>query len=130
MKTLHVAILGTGIGLWAVGANAAVMTFQEGLNGYKGTEDATLNNYLGQRDWNAGDIVLKNNHHVFLVGTFDKDSTRTSLIRFDVSALAGKYQSIDSMTLTLNVEQIPVGGLDMSVKLLREGNIWGEGNKN
>lgn len=79
----------------------ATLTLQQGVSGYAGAEDTFLVGD-GVRDavnWGArGD---------FYVGPFSgapsADEVNRSLIRFDVSALAGLYAEITSVTLRLTI---------------------------
>ena len=85
------------------GGRAAVVTFKEGAAGpfggtYAGTEDVMLvsNNGNGQVDQNFG------GRDDFEVGEVPvQNDPRHSLIRFDVSSLAGQYATINSITLRL-----------------------------
>ena len=108
---------------WSVsGAAADVVTFKQGAAGYAGTEDATLiqdnanSNYGGRNE--------------ILLGPMGSGKQRAGVIRFDVTSLAGQYQTIDSMKLRFWVFRTAANGT-YNLNLLREGNAnWVEGSSN
>ena len=85
-------------------ASAATAIFQDGLNGYAGTEDnQILDPGTGFDNANVG------GRNTFQLGNASPISTRRLLLRFDVSSLAGKFTSIDSATITLKKANLPAG---------------------
>jgi hypothetical protein len=84
---------------------AETVSFQEGISGYAGTDDNQLmdpgtgfqNDNMGAR--NATQL-----------GNASSITTRRVILRFDVSSLAGLYNSIDSATITLRNANGPTGG--------------------
>jgi len=133
IRTSSLIALALGISLGLGSAAAESVTFKQGatvvssdglihITDYNGTEDTSMvqespnNNYGGRT--------------TILVGVLGSGRVRTGIIRYDLSALAGKYQTIDSMTLRLYVDAMK-GSQTMGVSLEREGNAgWVEGSVN
>lgn len=99
MKNSH-ALAGLAFaGLFSFQAvtHGATMSFKDGIASYAGTEDAALVSAASSAN-NFG------SHAAIDAGAFSFDTTvRRGLIRFNVSALAGQFASINSITLRLNV---------------------------
>lgn len=87
-------------------ALAATAIFQDGLNGYAGTEDnQILDPGTGFDDANVG------GRNAIQLGNGSPISTRRDLLRFDVTSLAGQFVSIDSASITLKKVNGPTGPL-------------------
>lgn len=82
--------------LFAWEANAIVADFQDGADGYAGTQDATLLNGVSANQ-NFGSL---GDQDTIYAGAFNS-TTRRTLLRFDLSSFAGAYTSITSVTLRL-----------------------------
>lgn len=106
-------------------ASTATVSFQQGINGYAGTEDnQIMDPGTGFQNANIG------GRNTFQLGNASSITTRRALLRFDVSSLAGLYNSIDSATITLKKSNGGSGGTD-SAKLyaIADNNAdWVEGN--
>ena len=87
-------------------ANAVTVTFKDGINVvssdnainiplYSGTEDTSINAFVPSAYNNYG------GHIDLLIGEAQPMDDMAILIRFDVGALAGKYQKINSINLRL-----------------------------
>ena len=123
------SLLGVCLGLLGLANQADVMVFQQGVNGYSGTEDTMLTSDAARQHHNWGAYGL----------LYAGPSVRTgeevdrSLIRFDVSALDGQYSSINSITLRLAIASIGADavGPGNSVDLMLVGvanSDWQEGS--
>ena len=106
-------------------ASAATAIFQDGLDGYAGTEDnQILDPGTGFDDANVG------GRNTFQLGNASPASTRRCLLRFDVSSLAGRFTSIDSATITLKKSNLPAGSGtdDAEMYAIADNNAdWVEG---
>ena len=106
-------------------ALAATAIFQDGLNGYAGTEDnQILDPGTGFDDANVG------GRNAIQLGNASAISTRRGLLRFDVTSLAGLFISIDSATITLKKVNGPTGGGtdDVEMWAIADNNAdWVEG---
>lgn len=84
---------------------AVMVSFQEGISGYAGTDDNFLMDPgTGFQNENMGA------RNATQLGNASPISTRRVILRFDVSSLAGLYSSIDSATITLRKANGPTGG--------------------
>jgi len=112
------------------------MTFKQGadivssdglfeVSGYQGAEDTSLVQESSDNNYGArGDL---------LVGVIGSGKVRNALLRYDLSAIAGQYRSIDSMKLRLYVDSFTDAAdwFEMNVRLERAGNAaWVEGVAN
>jgi hypothetical protein len=128
---------------WAIltpPAQAVTVTFREGTNVvssdsviniplYTGTEDMARNAAVGSTNLNYGGVIDLE------LGETNPGDDLTPYVRFDVSALAGQYQSIDSITLRLY--KYPISQFDLLAAADREVDVhvvdyadgdWVEGN--
>ena len=80
-------------------ASAAVVTFQNGVNGYAGEQDAFMSSSSPFSHFEGATIPVSNN------GT----SLMRPLLRFDLSSFAGQYSDIASVTLTLSKGDVDFG---------------------
>jgi len=101
--TITAAIL-AGLGLSVVTLAAESVTFKQGaavlssdglidIADYQGTEDTSMVQESSTKNYGGRTTLL--------VGVIGSGRVRTGLIRYDLSAMAGIYQTIDSMTLRL-----------------------------
>lgn len=105
-------------------AHADTVTFQQGLNSYTGTDDTQMiewgpnNNYGGRENFDVGTLF------------FSSTKQRAhSLVRFDLTSLAGQIDTVSSVTLRLHVtgQTIPDAGT-VALYLLADANAgWVEG---
>jgi hypothetical protein len=121
-------------------ARAVSITFRNGLNVvssdnvinipvYTGTEDMARNSAVGTTNLNYGGVIDLE------LGESNPGDDLTPYVRFDVSALAGQYQTINSITLRLYKYGIPqfdpLPAIDRQVDLFvvdaADGD-WVEGN--
>ena len=124
------------LGLFVVGlmgglAPAEVVSFQQGVdnefvddpeNGYQGTDDSTV--HSGNRaDQNAG------TYHVGPVGLSPWGGhVSRGLLRFDLSAMAGQYSDINSVSLKLYSDSKKVSPQTFSLYAIKPANAdWLEG---
>ena len=88
-------------------AGAATLSFQDGTAGYGGTEDTFL------VEDGVRDHVNWGGRYDLYVGPFSggatPDEVNRALVRFDVSALAGLYAEITSITLRFTIEAAQAG---------------------
>ena len=122
-KTLA-ALLAVGmlLGIGSADAEATVVTFQEGAAGYAGTEDTTLIQDNAAKNYGGRNEIL--------LGPVGNGRQRAGVIRFDVTSLAGQYETIDSMKLRFWVFRTAANS-NYNLNLLREGNAnWVEGTTN
>jgi len=107
-------------------APAATAIFQDGLNGYAGTEDnQLLDPGTGFHNANVG------GRNTFQLGNGSPITTRRTILRFDITSLTGRYISIDSATITLKKSNSPAGpGTDdAEMYAIADDNAdWVEGN--
>jgi hypothetical protein len=129
MKTRNLTVLGIAtllLASTAASASAVSVSFQEGINGYAGTEDnQIMDPGTGFQNANIGA------RNTFQLGNASSITTRRGLLRFDVSSLAGLYNSIDSATITLRKANGPTGGGTDSADMyaIADNNAdWVEGN--
>ncbi len=95
-----VALACLTIGLLASGwAGAAVYTFQEGVDGYIGTDDTLLQSNLSNQS--AGGLATIN-LGIPIGSPRPTGNKHRSIIRFDVAALAGLEIQVASLTVTLS----------------------------
>ena len=114
------------LGLIAVASPADVISFQQGGNNalvtdYQGTDDNTL--HSGDRaDQNAG------TYHLGPVGISPWGGhVSRGLLRFDLSAMAGQYVAINSITLKFHPDRAKSG---ISIYGVKPANAdWAEGTK-
>lgn len=106
--------------LFTLNAQAVTVSFQDGVNGYDGTQD-TMVVSGGADNFNYGAAEF-----------FDinrQSSTRRSLLKFDLSSLAGQFSSIDSVSLQLTPAGSAITG-DFSIYAVSDANAgWIQGNK-
>ncbi len=101
-------------------ACAGILVLQQGLDGYAGAEDTSLQQDSATVNWGARPGVL--------VGPVALNAVRSGLVRFDVSGLSGAYTAINSMSLRFYVLTIPANSLGVPVHLEKPGNAgWVEG---
>lgn len=110
---------------FAVTSYAQTSTFQDGVNGYSGTEDNILiagsnanNNYGGNPSMLAG---------------YDGFVPRRNLLRFDLSSLSlNPGESVSSASITLNLNARPTSGpVEIGVYEVIAANAgWVEGSSN
>ena len=107
-------------------ASADTATFQNGLDGYAGTEDnQILDPGTGFDDANVG------GRNAMQLGNGSAISTRRSILRFDVTSLAGQFLSIDSASITLKKVNAPAGSGtdDAEMWAIADNNAdWVEGS--
>ncbi|MCE5276874.1 MAG: DNRLRE domain-containing protein [Planctomycetaceae bacterium] len=122
MKHLAISVLVAAVLAGASAAPAAEVLFQDGLNSYAGTEDTSLvqnaanNNYGGRT--------------TLIMGPPGSGQQRAPIIQFDLSSIAGQYESIESMKLRFWVSNTS-SSATFNLNLLREGNAgWVEGSSN
>lgn len=120
--TIRQSVLGAALGIFALApmASAATYTFQDGLNGYDGTQDTTL--YAG--DPNAGGP----GHGVNVGGgpTLLARGDHRAILKFDLSSLAGMTVT-DEATLTLTMADNHVG-VPFSIYAISDANaVWSQG---
>ena len=104
-KLLLAALAATALLGWTTQSQAALITFQQGVNGYNGTTGTNLNQVYP--DSSLGFVTAD----LIGVGSWIGTSGSTAqkgLIRFDLSSLAG--QTITSASLTLTSDQIYLAG--------------------
>jgi autotransporter-associated beta strand protein len=105
-------------------ASGQVITFQNGVNGYTGTEDALLVGDGVRDTFNWG------NRFDFYAGPSPPSEIDRTLIRFDVSALSGQAIQINSVILRLTVEAVGLTTGSNTVTLhqvLAANGDWVEG---
>jgi alpha-glucosidase len=103
------------------------MTFKQGADivsndglfdvpGYQGVDDTSLVQESPDNNFGGRDSLL--------VGVVGGGMVRDALLRYDLSAIAGEYSTIDSMKLRLHVDAFtdPAAWLEMNVALERAGN--------
>ena len=104
-KRLLAALAATAILGWITQSQAALITLQQGVNGYSGTTGTTLS------QWYPESTLGFQTDKLIGVGSWIGTSGSTAqkgLIRFDLSSLAG--QTITSASLTLTSDQIYLAG--------------------
>ena len=108
MKTKNLTVLGIAtliLASTAASVSGVSVSFQEGIGGYAGTDDnQMLDPGTGFQNDNIGA------RNAIQLGNASSITTRRSILRFDVSSLAGLYSSIDSATITLRKANGPTGG--------------------
>jgi hypothetical protein len=106
--------------LVAFPVSGATLLLQDGVNGYAGTEDTTLNSGLPVFNYGG-------RPYVELTNGGSGVPTRI-LMRFDVSTLTGVYSTIDSITLRLYPTTVPGSAVNVQLYQPVEANgDWVEG---
>jgi hypothetical protein len=112
--------------VFALPAGADIISFQDGVNGYAGTSDNQM--------YSSAGIDYKNNGAApsFQIGvTSNGVSERRVILRFDVSSLAGKYESIQSARLELTGTGTDFSDVVISLYQIADANAgWNEGTGN
>lgn len=137
LRMIMMALL-SAVAVFAISpaASAATITFQEGAHVVSSDGKIDIANYTGTRDTSLVQESSNNNYGgrtTILVGVLGSGRVRGGLVGFDVSALAGHYLTIDSMTLRLYVDATSAAGSSqtISVALEQAGNAgWVEGTAN
>jgi len=88
-------------------ASADVMTFQNGVSGYSGGQDNFLQKIAGDENNNNGAVANQNLGNP-RAGNVTNDNR--PIWRWDVSALAGQYASINSITMVLTSDEDDMRG--------------------
>jgi hypothetical protein len=123
------ACLAAGVVLNIPRVHAVPITFRNGLdnavvNDYEGADDASIYGHANHDDQNYGGYVY------FDINEAANGGPQRGLIRFDLSSMAGHYQSITSATLTLYAQPqgSGTGDFTISVYQITSANAgWGEG---
>ncbi len=99
-----VAVVALILSCLPVAAQAATISFQDGANVTSSDGQINIPNYAGTQDATWYQYTPDNNYGgttTLMAGVVASGKWYGSEIRFDLSALQGKYTSIDSMTLRL-----------------------------
>lgn len=112
------------------------MVFKQGADVLSSDSLISMTNYQGTRDTSLVQESSGNNYGsrtTLLVGVLGSGKVRDALLRHDLSAIAGKYRTIESLKLRLHVDAVTDTNTSMvmGVALERAGNAgWIAGTAN